>query len=85
MRRKYLPKKRLDELGALWLRKLHPCGKENDGRTSDREKDRRYARFAGRVEPGGIGEAEAVEIARLRQQNAGSVNILEFADRHYNC
>ena len=61
--RKHLPEDRLEELGKVWRRKLHPYGGGEDDGASGREKGRWYARFAGETAPGGIGKAEAAEIA----------------------
>ena len=53
-----------DGLDKLWRRKVHPYGDQDDNRSHGRERGRWYARFAGDLEPGKIGKAEAVEIAR---------------------
>ncbi|MCY4431061.1 MAG: hypothetical protein OXC11_11815, partial [Rhodospirillales bacterium] len=61
--RKHLPEDRLEELGKVWRRKLHPYGAGEDDRASGREKGRWYARFAGETAPGDIGKAEGAKIA----------------------
>ncbi len=61
--RKHFPQDRLEELGKLWRRKLHPYGDGESDYASGREKGRWYARFAGETAPGDIGKDKSAEIA----------------------
>ncbi len=60
--RKRIPQDRLEELGKVWRRKLHPYGDGESDRASGREKGRWYARFAGETAPGDIGKDKSTEI-----------------------